>query len=133
MLKQGDTYTHEFSYSQEDVIKFAEVSGDHNPIHLDASYAANTMFKKPIIHGALSSSVFSKVLGMDFPGEGTVYLSQESNFKRPMFVGTTYIAEFEVLSVSEKKQAEISTTIKDKETGKVTVDGKAMVMNREKF
>lgn len=133
MLKEGDIYSHEFSYTQDDVVTFAKLTGDNNPIHLDEKYAAKTMFKKPIIHGALSSSVFSKILGTEFPGEGTVYLSQTSNFKRPMFVEVRYIAQFEVVSVNDKKQAIISTTIKDKETGKVTVDGTASVMNREKF
>lgn len=133
MLKEGDTFIHEFSYTQDDVNTFANLTGDNNPIHLDAEYAATTMFKKPIIHGALSSSVFSKILGTEFPGEGTVYLGQESNFLRPMFVDNNYIAEFSIISITDKKQATISTSIKDANTGKVTVKGQATVLNKEQF
>ncbi|MFL5730355.1 MAG: MaoC family dehydratase, partial [Cytophagaceae bacterium] len=74
MIEQGQVYTESFSFTQEEVVRFAELTGDHNPIHLDPAYAANTLFKKPIMHGILGASVFSKVLGMQFPGEGTIYL-----------------------------------------------------------
>ncbi|HEY1056525.1 MAG TPA: MaoC/PaaZ C-terminal domain-containing protein, partial [Emticicia sp.] len=64
LLEIGDTYKYEFRFSQEDVQKFAEVTGDKNPLHLDPEYAAKTRFKRPIIHGHLSSSVFTRILGM---------------------------------------------------------------------
>ena len=79
MIKTGDTYSHEFQFSQEEVNQFAQVTGDKNPVHTDAAYAATTMFKKPIMHGMLSASLFSKVFGTLFPGEGTIYLKQSSS------------------------------------------------------
>ena len=65
-MRLGETYKTIFSYSQNDVQKFAEVTGDINPIHLDEKYASKTIFKKPIIHGFLSGSIFSKILGYTF-------------------------------------------------------------------
>jgi len=134
MIEQGQVYTESFSFTQEEVVRFAELTGDHNPIHLDAAYAAGTLFKKPIMHGILGASVFSKVLGMQFPGEGTIYLRQEMNFKRPMFVDAVYDAVMTVKEVNrEKHQAVIETKIMEKESGKVNLIGDAWIMNKEKI
>jgi 3-hydroxybutyryl-CoA dehydratase len=134
MLQIGDSYSEVFSYSQDQVIQFAELSGDKNPLHLDAEYAAATMFKKPIIHGILGASIMSKILGMKFPGEGTVYLKQEIDFKRPMYVDVQYEAQLKVLEINtEKHTAVIETKIIDKETGKVNVLGNAHIMHKEKI
>lgn len=134
MLQVGDTYSEIFSYTQEQVIRFAELSGDKNPLHLDAEYAATTMFKKPIIHGILGASIMSKILGMHFPGEGTVYLRQEIDFKRPMYVEVQYEAQLKVLEInSDKHIAIVETKIVDKETGKVNVLGNAHVMHKDRI
>jgi acyl dehydratase len=134
MIEQGQVYTESFSFTQEEVVRFAELTGDHNPIHLDAAYAAGTLFKKPIMHGILGASVFSKVLGTQFPGEGTIYLRQEMNFKRPMFVDAVYDAVMTVKEVNrEKHQAVIETKIMEKESGKVNLIGDAWIMNKEKI
>jgi acyl dehydratase len=134
MIKQGDIYEHAFSYSQDEVAKFAEVTGDNNPVHLDAEYAAKTMFKKPIMHGFLGGSVFSKVFGTLFPGEGTIYMKQDMKFLRPMYVDTQYKAVFEVTSANhEKHRAVIKTQVIDAATGDVTIEGEAMLMNVNKI
>ncbi len=134
MLKVGDCYSEVFSYTQEQVITFAELSGDKNPLHLDAEYAATTMFKKPIIHGILGASVLSKILGMHFPGEGTVYLKQEIDFKRPMYVDVQYEAQLKVIETNtDRHTAVIETKIVDKESGKVNVLGNAHIMHKEKI
>lgn len=134
MIPLSTVYRHKFSFSQNDVILFAKVSGDNNPLHLDADFAATTSFKKPIIHGALASSVFSKIMGTEFPGFGSVYLKQISEYKRPMFVDTQYEAVFTVTSInSEKHTAEISTEIFDVQSGKKTTEGMAVIMNKEEF
>jgi acyl dehydratase len=126
----GAVYTHEFSFSQEEVNRFAEVTGDRNPIHTDAEYAATTMFKKPIMHGFLGGSIFSKVFGTLFPGEGTIYLKQTMAFVKPMFVDTAYEAVFTVKEVQgEKHRALVETLIIEKETGEATIKGEATVMN----
>jgi len=130
MIKTGDTYSHEFQFSQEEVNQFAQVTGDKNPVHTDAAYAATTMFKKPIMHGMLSASLFSKVFGTLFPGEGTIYLKQSLAFLRPMYVDTAYEAHFTVKEVTvEKNRAVVETVIKDKATGAICTSGEATVMN----
>jgi acyl dehydratase len=134
MLQQGQSYSEEFTFSQADVIKFAEVSGDFNPIHLDAAYAATTQFKNPIIHGFLGGSIFSRLLGTKFPGEGTIYLSQSMEFKRPMYPGVSYTAQLTVTEVnSVRHTAVIETVVKDSESGKLVITGQASVMNKEKI
>jgi acyl dehydratase len=134
MLELGQVYKEAFSFTQEDVNRFAEITGDTNPIHIDPSYAANTIFKRPIMHGILGASVLSKVLGTQFPGEGTVYLKQEMNFKRPMYVDQTYEAVMTVKELNKDKHtAIIETKIVEKESGKVNLIGDAHIMNKEKI
>lgn len=127
----GDIFRHTFSFSQEQVARFAEVTGDLNPLHLDETYAANTAFKRPIMHGFLGGSIFSKVFGTLFPGEGTVYLSQTMKFLRPMYVNTEYEAVFTVTAIQlDKNLAIVTTQMLDKASQKVTIDGEATVMNK---
>ena len=131
MITPGQTYSTEIKYSQEDVAQFAALTGDHNPIHLDEAYAATTPFKKPIIHGMLAASVFSKVFGTAFPGEGSIYLGQNIQFKRPMYVDVDYVAEFKLIEIdTDKKTCTIHSIIKDKTTQKVTIEGEARIMNK---
>jgi acyl dehydratase len=130
MIEKDQTYNHDFRFSQDEVNRFAEVTGDKNPVHLDAEYAAKTMFKRPIMHGMLSASLFSKVFGTLFPGEGTIYLKQTLNFLKPMYVETDYVAEFIVKEViKDKNRAVVETLIKDKNTQLVCTSGEAVVMN----
>lgn len=125
MLKIGDKYIYTFSYTQKDVEMFALVTGDNNPIHIDEDFAKNTPFGRPIMHGFLSAAVFSKVFGTLFPGQGTIYMSQEMIFRAPMFVDTQYTALFEVISHNiEKHSGVISCRIVDTE-GKECITGEA--------
>ncbi|MEO8762583.1 MAG: MaoC family dehydratase [Bacteroidia bacterium] len=134
MIENGQTYTYEFNFSQADVVAFANATGDKNPVHLDEAYAAKTMFKRPIMHGMLSASLFSKVFGTLFPGEGTIYLKQTLNFLKPMYVDTDYVAEFTVKDViKDKNRATVETLIKQKATGNVCTSGEAVVMNTDKI
>ena len=133
-METGGSFTHNFKFTQEDVEAFARVTGDNNPLHLDADYAATTAFERPIIHGMLGASVFTKVLGTEYPGYGSIYVSQTLSFLRPMFVDTDYEAVFTVTSINtDKHMAEISTEIRDAQTGKVTTRGVATMINKEKF
>lgn len=134
MIKVGEIYTHTFKFSQDEVNRFADVTGDKNPVHLDAAYAAKTMFKRPIMHGMLSASLFSKVFGTLFPGEGTIYLKQSLSFLKPMYVDTDYEAVFTVKEViGDKNRATVETLIKDKNTGLVCTSGEATVLNVDKI
>jgi acyl dehydratase len=134
MIEAGQIYKHSVTFTQKQVEDFAQVTGDNNPLHLDENYAANTVFKKPIIHGFLGGSAFSKILGTLFPGEGTVYLKQSMEFLRPMYVETPYEVIMEVKEVEkEKNKAIIQTNIIDTTIQKIVVRGEATVMNKEKI
>lgn len=133
MIEVNQVFTHEFSFSQEEVNRFAEVTGDKNPVHTDATYAAKTLFKRPIMHGMLSASLFSKVFGTLFPGEGTIYLKQSLNFLKPMYVDTKYDAVFTVKElIKDKNRAVVETLIKNKD-GLVCTSGEATVLNVDKI
>ena len=134
MLEIKQEYLHEFKFSQSEVLKFAELTGDNNPVHTDDTYASKTIFKRPVIHGMLGASIFSKVFGTLFPGEGTIYLGQNLNFMRPMYPDTEYEAVLIVKEVlKDKHKAVIETIIKDKLTGKICTSGEATLYNANKI
>jgi acyl dehydratase len=130
MIQVNDTYAHAFSFTQADIVAFANVTGDKNPVHLDAEFAATTLFKQPIMHGMLGACIFSKVFGVLFPGEGTIYLKQSLSFLKPMYVNVQYEARFVVKEVNaEKHRAVVETQLIDLATGVVCTTGEATVMN----
>jgi acyl dehydratase len=134
MYQIGDSHEIDFSFTQDEVNEFCKISGDFNPLHWDEIYASTTQFKRPIIHGALIASVFSRVMGMEFPGEGSVYLKQVTEFKRPLFVDVIYKAKFQIESINNEKHiAEIKTQVYELERGKLMVDGIASALHLEKF
>jgi acyl dehydratase len=134
MIDIGQEYREEFVFNQQQVNEFARVTGDTNPLHYDAEYASTTPFKKPIMHGMIGAGIISRIFGIKFPGEGTVYLSQHLDFKRPMFVDVVYEAVVKVKEVNrEKHVATFSTEIIEKATGKVCTSGDAQVMHKEKI
>ncbi len=133
MLKIGDKYSYEFSYTQEEVELFAKVTGDNNPIHIDAEFAKNTPFGRPIMHGFLSAAVFSKVFGTLFPGEGTIYMSQEMKFRAPMFVDTKYMAHFEVTNHNAEKHSGVITCRIVDVDGKECITGEAVLKHFRQF
>lgn len=123
----GDGFMFEKHISAEDVKKFAEIVGDLNPIHLDPVFAEKSFFKKRIVHGALLAGLISKILGMDFPGQGTVYISQNSVFKRPVYVDTTVKVEVKVTEVINEKRRLILETNIFNENNEVCLTGSATV------
>ena len=113
--------------SEADIVAFADVSGDRNPVHLDADYAAATMFKERIAHGMLSAAYISAVFGMKLPGPGAIYISQTLKFKAPVKIGDTVVTTVKVAElVPEKRRArfECVCTVNDKPV----VEGDAMLM-----
>lgn len=102
-LEVGMTATHAKRIASEDILGFAELCGDFNPVHIDDAYAAGTMFKERIAHGMLSASLISTVFGMKLPGPGAIYVSQTLNFKAPVKIGDEVVARVECASVVEAK------------------------------
>jgi 3-hydroxybutyryl-CoA dehydratase len=123
----GDGTSFERFISAEDVRRFAEIVGDLNPVHLDEVFAENSFFKKRIVHGAFLGGLISKVLGMDFPGQGTIYISQNSIFKRPVYVDTTVRVEIKVTQVIPEKHRLVLDTHVLNSDGDVCMTGSATV------
>lgn len=123
----GDGTSFEKFISAEDVRRFAEIVGDLNPVHLDEAFAENSFFKKRIVHGAFLGGLISKVLGMDFPGQGTIYISQNSIFKRPVYVDTTVRVEIKVTQVIPEKRRLVLDTHVLNSDGDVCMTGSATV------
>jgi acyl dehydratase len=130
---KGFQFEHAFEFSQENVARFAEVTGDNNPIHLNEAYAASTPFQKPIMHGFLSGSVFSKVFGTIYPGEGTIYLEQQMIFKRPMYAGQRYHAKFTVVDADPDKGAITVDCVIVDDNEKACLQGMARLLNKSVF
>ncbi|MBH2076034.1 MAG: MaoC family dehydratase [Pseudomonadales bacterium] len=118
------------SYSQTitdaDIKSFAGISGDHNPVHVDSDYAAGSRFGKRIAHGLMSAGFFSAIFGMRIPGPGCVYVSQNLNFLRPVYIDDTVTAEVVVTKVDqEKRRVFFDTTCRVK--GKKVITGAAEI------
>jgi acyl dehydratase len=115
-------------FTVEDVRAFATLSGDENELHLDAEYAVATRFGRPIVHGALTLSLISRLIGMDLPGRGAVYLSQTAQFRRPIYPGDEVEAAVEVTQIdAERRRLTLSTTVTGS-GGEIAMSGEALVM-----
>jgi acyl dehydratase len=128
-IEIGYVYTHEFIITQEQVLVFAELTGDTNPLHISEEYAKKSIYGQRIIPGFLGGSIFSKVFGTIFPGEGTIYLKQDMKFYKAMIPVVTYFAVFEVTAVDElKKRVTVKTSIIDGSKNNYII-GEAILQN----
>lgn len=123
----GQTASVTKSFGFEEVEQFARLSGDLNPIHIDAGYASTTQFKKPIVHGFLYGSLISSVLANQLPGSGSIYLHQELNFKAPVFYGDEVIAVVKVTELKPEKRIVRLDTFCHNRSGIELVSGIAVV------
>ncbi len=103
-IEVGQSASVERTFDEAAVRAFAELSGDFNPIHLDADYAATTRFGRPIVHGLLTASLISTVVGTRLPGKGSIYVSQTLQFRAPVYLGDTVRAEAVVREVHAKRR-----------------------------
>lgn len=126
-LKIGDTASFAKTVTDADIVLFAGVSGDTNPVHLDQEFAETTLFKGRIAHGMLSAGFISTVLGTKLPGPGAIYLSQSLKFKAPVRPGDTVRATVTVTDIAvERKRVTLSTVCTVGEV--VVIEGEAVVM-----
>lgn len=126
-LQVGQSASYAKTVTEADIVLFAGISGDTNPVHLNQDYASGTMFKSRIAHGMLSAGFISAVLGTKLPGPGAIYISQQLKFKAPVRIGDTVTATATVTSiVPEKKRVTLSTVCTVGET--VVIDGEAVIM-----
>jgi 3-hydroxybutyryl-CoA dehydratase len=113
--------------AEDDIRAFAAISGDFNPVHLDAAYAAATPFKQRIAHGILSAAYISAVIGMKLPGPGAIYVSQTLNFKAPVFIGDEVATTVRVVELVEAKRRAVlacACRVGDK----TVLEGEAVIM-----
>ena len=127
-LRVGDAAEMAKTVTESDIALFAGVTGDFNPVHVDAVAAEGSMFGGRIAHGMLSAGFISAVLGMRLPGPGSVYLSQTLRFTKPVRIGDTVTARVEVVEViAAKRRVRLATTCRN-QRGETVVDGEAVVM-----
>jgi 3-hydroxybutyryl-CoA dehydratase len=126
-IKIGDSAYDTKIILDENVKIFAEITGDLNPIHVDDEYAKKSIFKRKIAHGAYVTSFFSNILGTKLPGEGTIYMQQDSKFMRPVFIGDTITLTVTVEEIfPEKLRIKLSTTATNQD-GVLVIKGHALV------
>jgi len=126
-LKVGDTASVSKIFTDEDVLGFSNLSLDNNPIHLDQSYAENSVFGKKIVHGMLAASLFSGLLGMKLPGEGSIYLGQSLSFTAPIYIGDRVTATVEIVNIRPDKPIITLRTYCLNSEGSLVIDGEAVV------
>lgn len=114
-------------FRSDEVLAFADLSLDKNPIHIDENYAEQGLFGKRIVHGFLVGSLISAVFGTKLPGEGAVYLHQEMNFRKPVFHGDEITAIVTVTNVRKDKSIIYFDTKCENDRGEVVIDGKAIL------
>lgn len=114
--------------SAADVESFAKITGDTNPVHLDEAYAATTRFGRRIAHGMLAVSYISALLGTEFPGPGTIYLSQNVSFLAPVYLGDTITATVTVSKFRAEKGVLTLVTQCTNQDGVKVIDGMAVVL-----
>ena len=126
-LTIGDSASRSKTITDADVRAFAGISGDHNPIHLDDEFAANTVFGKRIAHGMLSASLISAVLANDLPGHGSIYLGQTLKFVAPVFPGDEITARVTVTAIRDNKPVATLETVCVNQRDEVVIKGEATV------
>ena len=126
-LEVGQKASFSKTVEERDIQLFAAMSGDHNPVHLDAEFAARSMFKERIAHGMFSGALISAAVACELPGPGTIYLGQQMSFQKPVKIGDTLTVRLEILEKLPKNRVKIATRVLNQD-GKQVVDGTATVM-----
>lgn len=129
-LKIGDKASMSKTVTEYDIYTFAGVTGDFNPVHIDAEYAKTTMFKERIAHGMLTAGFISAVIGTALPGANSIYMGQELSFKAPVKIGDTVTATVEVIELIEGKNRVILRTTVTNQNGVLVTDGKATMLKK---
>lgn len=125
-MQVGDRVEVIYTITEDDLRKFAEISGDWNPLHFDDEYASKTMFKQRVAHGMISLAKFSGIFGMDLPGLGTLWEAQEVKFVAPVLLDKPYTAIAEVTE-KQRKRIVLETWV-ECEDGERVLEGTATVI-----
>ena len=130
-ISVGDRAEFTKTITETDIILFAGITGDMNPVHIDETYAGESMFKQRIAHGMLSAGLISTVLGTRIPGPGSIYLKQSLAFQKPVFIGDTITAAVEVteLKTDNPKRRRITLdTVCTNQDGQTVLSGEAVLI-----
>jgi len=114
--------------TKDDILRFAEVSGDQNPICVDEEYAKKTVFRRKMAPGLMVASMISAILGTQLPGPGTIYLEQNLEFVAPVRIGDEITARVEVIAKDETSKTVTLKTICLNQRDKLVINGKAVVV-----
>ena len=131
-LKVGQYYTTVNVVGDADIIKFSEVTGDVNPIHLDEDYAAESIFGQRIAHGMISAGYISAIFGTSFPGPGSIYLSQSLKFKAPVKIEDSVETTVTIAQINERrKRVTLNCECRVGDTVVLTGEAELMVPSRQ--
>lgn len=131
-LNEGDTATFTRTLTEDELVLFAAVSGDVNPVHLDSEFAAGSMFKDRIAHGMWSGSLISAALATVMPGPGTIYLDQSLSFKRPVKLDDTLTVHLKVLRKEPKGRVVVECDVRNQNEQKVVIGEAKVIAPTEK-
>lgn len=127
-LEIGQSSSIKRSFTEDDVLAFANVSGDHNPAHVDEQYAATTIFKSRIVHGMLVGSLFSAILGTELPGLGSIYTFQSLKFVKPVYFDEEITATVTVKEIIYEKNRVIFDCVAKNNKEEIVIVGEATIM-----
>ncbi len=128
----GQKACFEKTITESDVLLFSGISGDINPVHINDVVAKESIFGRRVAHGVLVSGLTSAVLGMQLPGEGTIYLGQDCKFRRPVYIGDTVKATCEVIELNTEKNIVRLATTTTNQNNEIVIEGIAVVMAPKK-
>ena len=124
----GQRATFSKTITEADIQGFADLTGDRNPLHLDAQFARRSRFGRPIAHGLLVAGIISAALGTRLPGAGAIYVSQSLRFLKPVYPGDTVTATVEVTAWQEDRGVVTLRTTCANQSGDVIIDGEAVLL-----
>lgn len=124
-IQVGQRATRSLTLTADHVRTYAEISGDHNPLHFDEAFAAQTKFGRLIVQGGLTTGLLHALVAMELPGPGTVFLSQNWKFTAPVFIGDTITAEAQVLSKHATKPVTKLQVRVTTQRGETVLEGEA--------
>jgi 3-hydroxybutyryl-CoA dehydratase len=123
----GDSAEFSKTVTESDIITFAGLTGDFNPVHINVEYAKQSIFKERIAHGMLSAGFISTVLGTELPGPNSIYLGQDLKFTAPVKIGDTITARATIMEKREDKRILKLATVVTNQHGETVIDGSAVI------
>lgn len=129
-IRIGDTASLSKTITEYDVYAYAGITGDFNPVHVNAEFARHSMFKQRIAHGMIAAGLISAVLGTELPGINTIYMNQQLSFRAPVFLGDTLTASVSCKEKNDEKHRIVFQTTVVNQQGTLVADGEARVMKK---